>query len=83
MTVIPIVEASRAVTFFSGRDAIISIFSAIFRSIKLLGPKVKEGFHAELSMNFLLLLNVKMPTFVGISTFMSRKKSILGLSKSE
>ena len=33
--------------------------------------------------DFFLLINVKMPTIVGISTFMSRKNSILGLSESE
>ena len=37
----------------------------------------------QLSMNFFLLIYVKMPTFVGILTFMSRKNSILGLSESE
>ena len=30
---------------------------------------------------FFLLINVKMPTIVGILTFMSGKKSILGLSE--
>ena len=34
-------------------------------------------------MKFFLLINVKMPTTVGILTFMSRKNSILGLSESE
>ena len=33
------------------------------------------------SMKFSLLINVKMPTFVAILTFMSRKNSILGLSE--
>ena len=37
----------------------------------------------QLSMKFFLLINVKMPTIVGILTFMSRKNSILGLSESE
>ena len=32
---------------------------------------------------FFLLINVKMPTIVGILTFMSRKNSILGLSEPE
>ena len=32
-------------------------------------------------MKVLLLIHVKKPTFVGISTFMSRQNSILGLSK--
>ena len=33
------------------------------------------------SMNFFLLISVKMPTTVGISTLMSMKNSILGLSE--
>ena len=35
----------------------------------------------QLSMKFFLLINVKMPTIVGILTFMSVKNSILGLSE--
>ena len=35
----------------------------------------------QLSMKFFLLINVKMPRIVGIFTFISRKNSILGLSK--
>ena len=34
-------------------------------------------------MKFFLLINVKMPTIVGILTFMSGKNSILGLSEPE
>ena len=34
----------------------------------------------QLSMKFFLLINVKMPTIVGLLTFMSMKNSILGLS---
>ena len=37
----------------------------------------------QMSMKFFLLKNVKMPTIVGILTFMSRKNSILGLSEPE
>ena len=37
----------------------------------------------QLSMNFFLLINVKMPTSVGILTFMSMQNSILGLSEPE
>ena len=33
----------------------------------------------QLSIEFFLLINVKMPTIVGILTFMSRKNSIIGL----
>ena len=34
----------------------------------------------QLSMKFSLLINVKMPTIVGILTFISGKNSILGSS---
>ena len=37
----------------------------------------------QLSMKFFLLINVKMPTIVGVLTFMNRKNSILALSESE
>ena len=46
------------------------------------GPEVIKLFSCstQLSTKFLLLINVKMPTIVGILTFMSGKNSILGLS---
>ena len=37
----------------------------------------------QLSTKFSLLINVKMPTFVGILTFVNRKNSILGSSEPE
>ena len=37
----------------------------------------------QLSMKIFLLINVKMPTFVGILTFMNSKNSILGLPEPE
>ena len=37
----------------------------------------------QLSIKSFLLINVKMPTIVGILTFISRKNSILSLSKAE
>ena len=37
----------------------------------------------QLSMNFFLLKNVKMPTVVGILTCMRRKNSVIGLSEPE
>ena len=45
------------------------------------GPKVIKiiSCSTQLSMKFFLLINVKMPTTVGILTLMSRKNSILGL----
>ena len=47
------------------------------------GPELIKLFSCStpLSMNFLLLINVKMPTVVGILTFMSGKNRILGLSE--
>ena len=44
------------------------------------GPEVIKLFSCstQLSMKFFLLINVKMPTIVGILTFMSKKNSILG-----
>ena len=47
------------------------------------GTKVIKLFSCstQLSMKFFLLINVKMPTVVGIFTFMSGKNSILGLSE--
>ena len=48
-------------------------------------PRLKKLFSCstQLSMKFFLLINVKMPTIVGILTFMSRKNNILGLFESE
>ena len=45
------------------------------------GPEVIKLFpcSTQLSMKVFLLINVKMPTIVGILTFMSGKNSILGL----
>ena len=46
-------------------------------------PCYKKSCSIQLSTNFFLLINVKMPTIVGILTFMSRKDNILGLSEAE
>ena len=43
----------------------------------------KKSCSIQLSMKIFLLINVKMPTVVGILIFMSRKKCILGLSELE
>ena len=47
------------------------------------GPKVINFFSCstQLSMKFFLLIYVEMSTIVGISTFIGRKNSILGLSE--
>ena len=42
---------------------------------------IKKSCSAQLSMKFFLLLNVKMPKMVGMLTFVSRKKNIIGLSE--
>ena len=51
--------------------------------IKQPGPEVIKLFSCstQLSIKFFLLINVKMPTIVGILRFMSRKNSILSLSE--
>ena len=47
------------------------------------GPEVIKlfSYSIQLSMKFFLLINVKMPTIVGISTFINMKYSSLGLSE--
>ena len=47
------------------------------------GPEVIKLFSCstQLRTKFFLLINVKMPTIVGILRFMSGKNSILGLSE--
>ena len=49
------------------------------------GPEVINlfSYSTQLSMNLFQLINVKMPTIVGILTFMSLKNSIVCLSESE
>ena len=42
-----------------------------------------QGYKTQLSMDFFPLINVKMPTTVGIFTFISRKNNILNLSEFE
>ena len=41
------------------------------------------SYSTQLSMKFFLLINVKMPSNVGISTFMSMKNYILDISEPE
>ena len=48
-----------------------------------LAPRLKKSCLTQLSRTFFLLIDVKMPTIVGILTFMSRKNSIIGLSEQE
>ena len=57
--------------------------SVLTSESKVLGPEVIKNFSCstQLSMKFFLLINVKMPTIVGILTCMSGKNSMLGLSE--
>ena len=43
----------------------------------------RKKVHAQQSMKFFLLINAKLPTNVGILTFMSGKNSILGFPEPE
>ena len=54
-----------------------SVYSIMETSPRLLNNFMFNSAKHE----FFLLMNVKMPTVVGISTFMSKKKSIQGLSE--
>ena len=47
------------------------------------GPEVIKPFSCstQLSVKFFLLMNVKVPTIVGILTFMNRKNIIVSLSE--
>ena len=55
------------------------------KQIECSGPEVIRLFSCstQLSIKIFLLINIKIPTIVGILTFMSRKNSIIGLSESE
>ena len=84
----------RKISGYTSKDnnAVISILSPFSMGSNLKGksemcfesgPEVIKLFlcSTQLSMKFFLLIIVKMPTVVGILTFMSRKNSILGLSE--
>ena len=62
-----------------GFDPLSFLWNIVMRT----GPEVKKliSCSTQLSTKFFLLINVKMPTIVGILTFISGKNSILGLSE--
>ena len=68
-------------------DFKISTVNCTLLLLKYSGPEViKKSCSTQVSMNFFLHINVKMPTIVtidGILTFMSRQNSNLGLSDPE
>ena len=61
----------------------ICLFKFRVNHLERSGPEVIKLFpcSTQLSMKFFLLMNVKMPTVVGILTFMRVKNSILCLSE--
>ena len=69
-------------------DSALSLHVLHFFSIRLFlqsGPEVikKISCSTQPSMKVFLLINVNMPTIVGILTFMSRRNCNLGLSEPE
>ena len=59
------------------------VSSGLGAQVRKPGPEVINLFSCstQLSMKFFLLINVKVPTIVGILIFMSGKNNILGLSE--
>ena len=55
----------------------------LYNMVLLSGPEVIKLFSCstQLSMKFSPFINVKMPTIVGILTYMSGKNNILGLAE--
>ena len=69
-----IISSKAAPNKSAGEELNRSLYQAVYK---------KKLCSAQLSTKFCLLINIKMPTIVGILTFMSRKNSILGLNVSE
>ena len=61
----------------------VKIIFFIYTNFKIPGPEVIKLFSCstQLSMKFSPLINVKMPTIVGILTCMSGENNILGLTE--
>ena len=68
-------------TCITGKDTLWHVLP-IKTQIRPQGDK-KISCSTQLSKKFFLPINIKMPTIVGILTFMTRKNSILGLSERE
>ena len=68
----------------NGLQLEISVLISVLFAVQS-GPEIIKlvSCSAQLSINFFLLINVKMPTIVGILTLMSRKNSFLGLSETK
>ena len=66
--------------YFSHMNLRLMMCSVVLNPAWVRGYKILSC-STQLSMKFFLLINVKMPTIVGILTFMSRKNSILGWSE--
>ena len=77
---------NKIVKIFSKRnftEVVFKIFNHSFDHIQSSGPEVIKLFScsAQLRLKFILLINVKMPTIVGILTFISRINCKLWSSK--
>ena len=83
----PLLTFSECASVISSCESVISDRNFVITSCESVipGPEVIKLFSCstQLSTKFFLLINVKMPTIVGILTFRSRKNSILSLSESE
>ena len=84
MITIIVSQCHNAVISPKGENGMLSV-KALIRPLCLSGPEVIKlfSYSTQLSMEFFQLINVKMPTIVGISTFMSGKNSIVDLSEPE
>ena len=73
--------------FLEKRQGVFIIAGTFIRinTVHQSGPEVIKLFSCstQLSMKFFLLINVKMPTIVGILTFLSGKNSSLGIFEPE
>ena len=76
----------RLINFISkDLNMVFSIYQDVQGLCSLSGPEVIKLFSCstQLSMKFILIINVEMPTTVGILTFMGRINGLLFLSKPE
>ena len=67
----------------SKHKKVLMLFLKVFPFNQTGSEVIKNFCSTQLSMKFFLLINVKMPTVVGILTVNSRKNSIICLSEPE
>ena len=74
-----IVSLAMPCLFTNCVDPVQTLHTAQLANIPLMGHQGPRS--TQLNMKFFMLINVKMSTIVGILTYMSKKNSIIGLSK--